>query len=499
MATLVYKEGQNLNFAISAETVLKALDNATAKLAPAPTIPSASKEHPWDNSLGMQFVPVEGTEVLFSIWDTRVQDFQAFVEQTKYEATGGMWSLGKDGWKQGGGTWRAPGFQQGATHPVVGVNWTDSKAFCDWLTKTEHARGLLPKQMVYRLPTDEEWSLAVGLGYEVGFTPEERNRRIPQVFPWGKEWPPPSGSGNYAGDEFKIGNEPTDWIGIKGYNDGWPRTSPAGSFRPNAFGLYDMGGNVQQWCEDWYDSNEKVVRGSSWAMYVYPAILSGNRVHGNPADRQDSVGFRCVVAPVGSPSRSGSAHARPVVSAAPSPTPSEKLARQYYSEGLTERNSEKAVEEYTAAILAKPDFAEAYFERAKAYSALGNYSGAIADFSEVLRLKPVEVEPGQTVDNTEVSRAEIYYQLGDYCSTIAFCSDAIRLSPSNMFAYFYRGLGYFGLKQYTKAVEDYSAAIQLWPGYSAAYESRARAYQSMGDVNKANADFKKAKQIRDHE
>jgi Sulfatase-modifying factor enzyme 1/Trypsin-like peptidase domain len=295
IATQGYTDGENLNFAIAAETVRNALNKATAKLEAAPNILTASKEHPWENSLGMRFVPVSGTEVLFSIWDTRVRDFQAFVEQTKYDATGGMWSLGKDGWKQGRGTWKDPGFQQGATHPVVGVDWTDSKAFCDWLTKIEQAHGLLPKEMVYRLPTDEEWSLAIGLGYEVGFTPEERNQRIPQVFPWGKEWPPPSGSGNYAGDEFKIGNEPTAWTGIKGYNDGWPRTSPAGTFRPNAFGLYDMGGNVQQWCEDWYDSTEKVVRGSSWANYVYPALLSGNRVHGNPTDRQDSTGFRCVV------------------------------------------------------------------------------------------------------------------------------------------------------------------------------------------------------------
>jgi hypothetical protein len=82
----------------------------------------ATMGRPWQNSLGMKFVPVAGTQVLFSIWDTRVEDFRAFVDSAGYDATGDMRSLGKDGWSQRGATWKEPGFSQGSDHPVVGVS-----------------------------------------------------------------------------------------------------------------------------------------------------------------------------------------------------------------------------------------------------------------------------------------------------------------------------------------------------------------------------------------
>ncbi|HKB89622.1 MAG TPA: SUMF1/EgtB/PvdO family nonheme iron enzyme [Opitutaceae bacterium] len=54
----------------------------------------------------------------------------------------------------------------------MGVSWDDAKAFCEWLTKQERGSGALPEGMHYRLPTDEEWSVAVGLDSEPGNTPE---------------------------------------------------------------------------------------------------------------------------------------------------------------------------------------------------------------------------------------------------------------------------------------------------------------------------------------
>jgi serine/threonine protein kinase len=241
------------------------------------SIQAATKEKPWENSLGMRFVPVAG--VFFCIWDTRLQDYEQFVQHSKYPAS--------DKWKE-------PGFKQGPDHPVVNVSWDDAIAFCNWLTTREQGLGLLPVRMSYRLPTDLEWSGAVGLGNEPGNTPEQKKGKI-KVYPWGLGWPPPRGSGNYCGEETKGGR--SSWPVISGYNDGYARTSPVGAFPPNRYGLHDMGGNVWQWCEDWSNASRyrRVLRGASWLNEHPDDLLLSHRRDDMPASRRDNYGFRCVL------------------------------------------------------------------------------------------------------------------------------------------------------------------------------------------------------------
>jgi formylglycine-generating enzyme required for sulfatase activity len=232
-----------------------------------------------------------------------VKDFETFVKNTDYDATRGMYSLGKDGWNQLGATWKEPGFSQGANHPVVGVSWNDAEEFCKWLTKRERIAGDLPPDREYRLPKDEEWSAAVGLKNEVGSNPEEKSGKV-KLYPWDipqkrdKSWPPPKGAGNYAGEEVKNGDWPSNWSVIEGYNDGYPRTSPVGSFHANFTGLHDMGGNVWQWCEDWYNAQAqyRVLRGASWNDGSPDYLLASYRSFSTPDSRNDAFGFRCVVA-----------------------------------------------------------------------------------------------------------------------------------------------------------------------------------------------------------
>jgi len=264
----------------------------------ADTAPLAStKERPFVNSLGMTFVPVPGTQVQFCIWETRVQDFKAFVNATQYDAIQGAWTLAADGAKQRGDSWRFPGFVQTPEHPVSCVSWNDAKAFCKWLTDKERAEGRLRAGQEYRLPTDAEWSVAVGLPPEGSSAPKDKDGKIEGVYPWGSQWPPPTGAGNYAGKESKAADMPSSWRAIEGYQDSHPRTSPVGSFNANRLGLYDLGGNVWEWCEDFYNgqSGARVLRGASWSSDLRNGLLSSFR-SGDAADaRLGSSGFRCVL------------------------------------------------------------------------------------------------------------------------------------------------------------------------------------------------------------
>ena len=225
------------------------------------------------NSLGMKFAPVG--DVQFSVVLTTRMDFEAFAAATGLKSE----------------AWKNPGFKQTPDHPVVNVTWREAEAFCKWLTEKERKAGLLKGGESYRLPTDAEWSKAVGLPAEIGATPEERDMGVQDVYPWGNQWPPPAGAGNYAGEETQTE------IPIPNYNDGFANTSPVGKYRVNAFGLYDMGGNVWQWVSDYWNSENraKTLRGGSWYNGAIPlSLLSSCRISSSPDTLHDTYGFRIV-------------------------------------------------------------------------------------------------------------------------------------------------------------------------------------------------------------
>jgi formylglycine-generating enzyme required for sulfatase activity len=159
-------------------------------------------------------------------------------------------------------------------HPIVWVSWNDSKAFCDWAK--------------CKLPTEAEWEYAA----------REEGKWV--RFGNGKDIADPSQINFDGGAQWK---EPYSVAGV--YRE---KTTPVASFSPNALGLYDMSGNVWEWCSDWYGENyyngsptlnpkgpnsgeARVLRGGAWRST--PGLCRASyRFHVNPVSGFNFGGFR---------------------------------------------------------------------------------------------------------------------------------------------------------------------------------------------------------------
>jgi formylglycine-generating enzyme required for sulfatase activity len=239
----------------------------------------------WENGIGMKFVPL-GQDLMVSIWETRCRDYDLFIKESKHRAP------------------LMPGFLQGLDHPVVFVSRDDAVAFCEWLTQSERRQGVerIAVSHQYRLPTDVEWTLMVGLEENLGLSPSWRDARKERVFPWGLAWPPPGKIGNFADVAAALAPGVSGERAIPGYDDGFEKTAPVGSFPPSSKGIYDLSGNVQEWVADAYsmvDSNHLgVLRGGGWNTYQAENLYSGSRNPQPPDSAADIYGFRVVLAKV---------------------------------------------------------------------------------------------------------------------------------------------------------------------------------------------------------
>lgn len=230
------------------------------------------------NTLGMEFVPVPGTGVWMCVHETRKGDYRKYAMANP--GTDSSWenvvSEGKV-------------VSETDDHPVVMVSDEESEAFCKWLSKTEGKK--------YRLPTDREWSMAVGIGpqEDPDSTPGALSGAV-EGYPWGTKFPPTGRAGNFA-DEVSKAAGTTSFGYIFGYNDGHATTAPVKSYEPNNLGIYDLGGNVWEWCGSWRNERQaqRVLRGGSWINDSESRLRSSCRIQGRSVDRVNYFGFRCVV------------------------------------------------------------------------------------------------------------------------------------------------------------------------------------------------------------
>jgi len=238
---------------------------------------------PWKNGIGMQFAPL-GTDLMASVWETRIRDYEAFVNQAGYERP------------------RRADFEQGPDHPVIYVSRNDAAAFCEWLTQKERKEERIARSHHYRLPTDVEWSRMAGLDFELGEAPGQRDANKPTLYSWGTRWPPPNAHANYAdATAAELPGVSADRV-IADYNDGFPRTSPAGSFPPSELGLQDLSGNVHEWVSDDMSTigtnSLGILRGGGWNTFLKENLLTGWRNPVPSTFHGAFYGFRVVLAKI---------------------------------------------------------------------------------------------------------------------------------------------------------------------------------------------------------
>ena len=169
-------------------------------------------------------------------YQTTFKEYDAYCKAT------GATKPGDNGWGRG-------------KRPVINVSWHDAVAYAKWLSEKEG------EENKYRLPTEDEWYLACNVGAKT-------------------KW-------HFGDDESKL--KEYAWYDENPES----KTHPVGEKKPNALGLYDMHGNVWEWCEDWDDEDEKykLLRGGSWGILSNGGV-SAFRNMINPAHSSYNFGFR---------------------------------------------------------------------------------------------------------------------------------------------------------------------------------------------------------------
>lgn len=243
------------------------------------------------NESGKDEVPVHPVSIKsFKLAKTEITvgQYRQFVLATGYVGGSSCWGLdAQHNYREQFDSWKSPSNAPADDHPATCINWNDAKAYVNWLVKKTGKK--------YRLPTESEWEYAA------------RASTTTQYY-FGREDAKMCSYGNLAD---ATGMRRFGWSetwGAANCTDSASFTTAVAQYKPNAFGLYDMIGNVYEWTEDCYhetydgaptngiawtsgDCKARVLRGGSWfsrPVYVRSAARTGD----DPVNRDTSGGFR---------------------------------------------------------------------------------------------------------------------------------------------------------------------------------------------------------------